>query len=273
MIRYEKDCFTNSKATVLKRSPQEFYERFIAKTWQDKPSDALLLGSLVHCMAMEPWMFAERFAVEPKADKRTKEGKAIKAAFDESIKGKDVEVVTDDLLQKAKCCAAALPSHSWFGPIINNIPAWAIIEKPVYWNWLGVDCAGTPDMLLLDSELIIDIKTTKDARPGMFARSIGDFGYARQAAFYRLGVREAFGIDCRFIFAVVKSSPPYEVACYEIGDRSIETAIDEMEALCREYKDRMERGVWTPEWSDGINQIELNRWYEKHSFEEMIEDE
>jgi len=273
MIRYTKPCFTNSKATVLKRSPQEFYERFVTKTWQDKPSDALLLGSLVHCMAMEPETFSDRFAVIPKADGRTKEGKAIKAAFFEMYMDKDVELVTDDLFKTAQNCVAALASHSWFGPLIANMPANAIIERPVYWNWLGVDCAGTPDMLLLDSELIIDIKTTKDARPGMFTRSIGDFGYARQAAFYRLGVREAFGIDCRFIFATVKSAPPFEVACYEIGDRSIETAIDEMEALCREYKDRMERGVWMPEWSEGINQIELTKWYEKHSFEEMIEDE
>jgi hypothetical protein len=46
-----------------------------------------------------------------------------------------------------------------------------------------------------------------------------------------------------------------------------------MESLCKEYKRRMATNVWTADWSVGINRIGLTKWYEKHSFEELIEDE
>ena len=58
-------------------------------------------------------------------------------------------------------------------------------------------CKCRPDYLLIKNNqaFVIDIKTTTDCSPEKIARSIADWSYHRQAAFYADGIKEITGIQ------------------------------------------------------------------------------
>jgi exodeoxyribonuclease VIII len=253
-------CITQSKLKVLASSPTEFYERYIARTWPYKPATpAMLLGSMVHCLALEPDEFDNRFAVMPDVDGRTKEGKAVKAEFAARYTGKDVEFVTDDDFVTASLCHAALLQHDEFGKVLANLDK-MIVEKEFYWNQNGVDCAGKPDIVDLKRGIIWDIKTTQDVRSSVFGRQASNLAYARQAAFYLDGVHQCTDILCDFIFVAVKTTPVHEVAAYLVPAEAIRDARDDIDNLLTEYKRRVAQNYWKAAHETGICELQLPKW-------------
>jgi hypothetical protein len=255
---------SNSMLSVLKKSPQEFLQRFFTNTMDNDQSESMLLGEMVHCLALEPTEFNDRFAIARKVDRRTKEGKEDWAAFVAESEGKTV--VDREMYITACECVESLSCHDVAKHYLVDVPRGAIIEQRIDFRWLDVDCKCKPDMVLPELGLIIDVKTTRDASPASFNRSIGDLGYARQAAFYKLACREKYGEDFRFQFFCVKTSAPYESAVYELDDASIAVGFDEVEQLLTEYKSRVASDNWIANWSSGVVNLSLPRWYDKHVF-------
>jgi hypothetical protein len=114
--------------------------------------------------------------------------------------------------------------------------------------------------------LIIDVKTTQDCSPIGFSKSAADFGYYRQAWFYREAVRITTGIDCRFLFACVETTKPYSVACYEPSDAMMRAGENDAKALLAEYRYRYESNDWLQDWSKGINPLDLPKWFTQRNF-------
>jgi hypothetical protein len=107
----------------------------------------------------------------------------------------------------------------------------------------------------------VDVKTTRDASPEGFAKSVATFGYHRQAAMYLHGAQEVFGIDARFIFACVTTLPPHEVACYELDTYALRKGAEELHTLVSDYERRKAANNWKPSWSSGVVPLSLPRWY------------
>ena len=261
-------AFTQSIASCLSRSPAECYDKYVAETWTDEePGENLILGSMLHCMALQPTEFGQKYGVRPRVDGRTKEGKAAIAAAEAA--GPEVQWVKADLFDRARECMDALLGNDWVEMLLTKAMTKAKVETFIEWELEGIRCGGTPDAVFTEGDLIIDLKTTKDARPSEFAKSVASFGYARQAAWYRYGCQQTYGMaDSRFVFVVVKTSAPFEVAVYELDERAIATGFDEMVQLCLEWKYRHTSGNWKANWQTGINTISLPRWYEMHKFSE-----
>ena len=63
------------------------------------------------------------------------------------------------------------------------------------------------------------MKSTADASPEEFARSIAKYRYHVQDAFYSEGYYQATGQWPRgFVFIAVEKTAPYAVACYSLDD-------------------------------------------------------
>jgi exodeoxyribonuclease VIII len=107
---------------------------------------------------------------------------------------------------------------------------------------------------------MVDLKTTRDASPRGFMRSIADYRYHVQAAWYLNGVEQATGKrPDQFIFICVESTAPYVVAVYAadevMTDRGYEQAMKDLGKLaeCRAADS------W-PSYSDQIETISLPGW-------------
>lgn len=308
------DVVSNSMLNVLSgpKGPQLFDAYYISKTLKQPESDAMALGSLVHCLALEPDEFEKRFAEMPAGldrvrkagriawfcfennlkiedqyvialtrEKRTNEGKAAHADYNswagdrEHISSEDwyaalafhsqleasqgKTIIKRYEYETALACADALRGHNQIGSIleIEN----AMIEKPLSFEFEGVDCRCKPDWVSLDHALILDVKTTQDASPSGFARSAADYGYYRQAAFYRHAIEVLTGVECRFLFACVETSAPYAVACYEPSAEMLRAGLLDIEALLAEYRYRFEANDWLQDWSKGIVPLNLPAWH------------
>jgi hypothetical protein len=190
-------------------------------------------------------------------DRRTKAGKESYAAFEAAAAGKTV--ITADDAEVVMAMGRSIMRHPGAAMLLG-LPGKA--ETTHMWtdaNY-GVECKCRPDWLTDDGSIMVDLKTTRDASPRGFMRSIADYRYHVQAGWYLNGVEQATGKrPDQFIFICVESTAPYAVAVYAadevMTDRGYEQAMKDLGklAVCRAADN------W-PSYSDQIETISLPGW-------------
>ena len=246
------NALSNSALSCLKRSPEAFRDQYLLGLKQPE-SDAFKIGSAVHCLVLEPWKFSERYAMAPKVDRRTKQGKADWEAFQESVQGR--ELLTDDENTQVVNLARAFGKHAGLTVLLGNENK--IIEQPITFELFGHDFKAKPDCVIPSLKTIIDVKTCKDSNPNRWKWSAVDYGYHRQAAIYQHACKVQYKEDFRFLFACVTKSYPFEVALIELESRSVCDGMDEVESLVAEYDRRLENKDWLPNHSKGVVSLRL----------------
>ena len=172
---------------------------------------AMALGSALHCLALEGMEeFNKRFAVSPLCDKRTTVGKACFAEFEATVGNKTI--VTLEQLQTISGMAESIATH----PTASQLIQGGQVETAFTWEEDGVECKGKADYFT--SSCLIDLKSTSDASERKFSRSVTDFLYHNQFAFYRSGLASNGVFPSNFLIIAVESKPPYPCAVYELDD-------------------------------------------------------
>ncbi len=242
-----------SGAKLLLKSPAHYHHN---RTHPAPETPALRIGKAAHSLALEGRdAFAAAFAVEPKADGRTREGKAIKAAFAEEAEGKTILTATEAELVEGM--AGGILAH----PLAPDLLAEGAPELSLIWDdtGTGCPCKGRADLARLEVGAIIDLKTTLDASPGAFARSAVGYGYHVQAAAYLAGAR-ALGADVRdFVILAVEKSAPFAVGIYRLPDAALELGRRRWREACELYAACLESDRW-PGYGDGIRELILPGW-------------
>jgi hypothetical protein len=119
-----------------------------------------------------------------------------------------------------------------------------IIEGTGFFELMGAKCKVRPDYYCPSDGTIIDLKSTTDASPKEFKRSVHKYGYAFQAAWYLHGLRLCGEDPKRFIFFAVEKTPPYLTGIYEISNEDVDKYIPMMEEACVKWAKCVESGVW-----------------------------
>lgn len=154
----------------------------------------------------------------------------------------------------------ALMAHPAANALLTGVPGEA--EKSVYWidATTGVLCRCRPDWWR-DDNLIVDLKTTEDASPEGFARSIAKFRYDVQDAFYTDGVQQATGKRPKaFVFIAVEKKPPYGVGVYVLDAETKDLGRAQYQHDLRVYAECVRTGEW-PGYGDKIQTISLPAWH------------
>lgn len=154
----------------------------------------------------------------------------------------------------------ALMAHPAANALLTGVPGEA--EKSVYWidATTGVLCRCRPDWWR-DDNLIVDLKTTEDASPEGFARSIAKFRYDVQDAFYTDGVQQATGKRPKaFVFIAVEKKPPYGVGVYVLDAETKDLGRAQYQHDLRVYAECVRTGEW-PGYGDKIQTINLPAWH------------
>lgn len=201
------------------RSPAHYIS---AKCEPKESTPALILGTLIHASILgdesEP-----QFHVKPDGMKfSTKEGMAWR---DSRAKGFPIISAEEErtiLGIKKAIIESRVASKIFFGnPGQNEICAFAPHEESGLWRKGRFDLKTTDDC---GNVVIPDLKTADDARPQSFRRSVEDYGYDRQAAYYIDLCKdiEELEADPIFVFVVVEKSPPYGIRCYVLPPEVID---------------------------------------------------
>lgn len=259
---------SKSGLDLINRSPMHYWARKTAAN-DNEPTAAQAIGTAFHSRLLEPELFARSYVVAPKIDKRTNAGKAEWEAFQTLHAGKEyIDQATSDQLEGM---AAAVAAHPAGNALMNGEVGSP--ELSVYWRdeETGLLLRCRPDWWRIDG-IIVDVKTTDDASPEEFSRSVAKWRYHVQAAFYLDGITaaikqsgEPLKIPTAFVFLVVEKKAPYAVQPYILDDESIELGRAAYRANLRTLARCMEANEW-PAYGDTIQRISVPAWYAaKHS--------
>lgn len=251
---------SKSHLDQVARSPLHYWARYVdPNRVEPEPTAAMAIGSAVHTHVLELDQWDARYVTAPEGiDRRTKAGKAEWEAFTTAATGRTVLAKAD--AEQVMRMGHAVYSHPAAAMLLKQLPG----KAETTWMWTddatGLQCKCRPDWLTDDGSLIIDLKTTEDASPAGFRKSIANWRYHVQAAWYLDGLEHATGTRPeQFIFICVEKKPPYAVAVYAADAEMIAagaaTAARDLEVLatCKAAD------AW-PGYSDQIELISLPAW-------------
>lgn len=213
---------------------------------RDDPTPAMLFGAALHCAVLEPGRFATDFAVF-EGDKRTKEGKARY----EELAARGATIISANDRDTIDDIVASVSNHKTAADLLTT----GISESSLFWvdPVSGLECKCRPDWLREDG-ICVDLKTTEDASPAGFARSVVNYRYHVQAAHYLAGTEAS-----RFIFVVVEKKAPHAVAVYELDADALEIGRSLRARDLAAYASCCEFGVW-PGYPNDVQPLSLPRW-------------
>ena len=250
---------SKSHLDLVARSPLHYWARYIdPKRELPEPTPAMRIGTALHTHVLELSCWDEEIAVAPgDINRRTKEGREQWAAF-EAAAAKKTVITADDAAQVMAMGRAVMRHPA--AAMLLGLPGKA--ETTYMWTdaTTGLECKCRPDWLTDDGSIVVDLKTTKSARVQDFKRSVADYRYHCQAAWYLNGLEQATGRrPDQFIFICVETTAPYAVAVYaadaEMVDRGHQQAMRDLARLaeCRAANH------W-PSYSEQIEMLSLPGW-------------
>jgi exodeoxyribonuclease VIII len=250
---------SKSGIALIRECPAKYHWRYILGN-SGETTKAMQIGDALHCLVLEPAIFTSRFAVSPKFDGRTKDGKAGKAQFASEHAGKSV--INEEEFALIDAMANAVHSHPAAAYLLG---LGGICEESFFWReeFTGSDvlCKCRPDLRIPSKRILVDLKSTsKGAGTDAFARTMLNMTYHIQSGHYLDGVSNVLQEQYdEFIFIAVEAEPPHLVAVYQLDRDSVEMGKREAQAMIRLFaKCRMD-GYW-PGYGDTIQTINLPRW-------------
>jgi len=243
----------------IAKSPLHYWARFLDpdRVWPE-PTPAMRLGTALHTHVLELSKWDEQIAVAPgDINRRTKEGREQWAAFEAAAKRKTV-ITADDAAQ-VQAMAQAVYRHPAAAMLLGLAGK---AETTHMWTdaSTGLDCKCRPDWLTEDGSIVVDLKTTKSAKVQDFKRSVADYRYHVQAAWYLHGLEQSTGKRPeQFIFVCVESTWPHATAVYAADEQMIEHGHDQAMRDLAKLAECKAAGNW-PGYSDQIEMISLPAW-------------
>lgn len=212
-----------SALSKFKRSPKSFIDY---KLQPKEQTDAMLLGSVVHCLVLEPGEFDKRYITDeqiieevggakPRATNKYKEWKA----------SQDLIVISSDFYKAGKAMADA---------VLNNPAAMWVLDQTssrelmIEWDHEGLAFIGFKDA---DGDVVADLKICADAEPKKFQRDVVNMGYYLQGGAYTIANQE---LKPYYLIAVDRN---LGVSVHELTEDLIECGMNEFTKLCREFNE------------------------------------
>lgn len=201
-------------------------------------SDSVDLGTHVHCALLEPDIFKSDYVCIPDFDNRSNAGKASRNSFMANIAGNKI-ALDHDTYNSVIAMRDSVLAH----PIANKLLTLSgVSELSIFSeiNEMKVKCRPdrVPDPVHF-GHMLVDVKKTADI--DTFAKSVINFRYHVQHAFYSDIYKRLTGELPRFVFVVVgekRSIGRHPVRVWELPAELVEKGrmeyLDNLEAV-REY--------------------------------------
>ena len=226
------DGVRKSQLDLLSISPATARSGFKEQT------EAMIMGSLVHCLVLEPSSFTSRYIFDKNAPKKpsdailnaknpSKESKIIISKWKDwqseiEAKLKQGLILLDsDMMDKATNMRDSVLNV--IGDFLDMPDA--IIEHAAFWkdSRTGTLCKCKPDVYIPSLGLAIDLKTTSGfATADDFGKSVKSFRYHVQQAFYTQGLEaNGFAVN-HFLFVPVSKGSGASCRAFRLDESVLE---------------------------------------------------
>jgi len=212
-------------------SPAHCYRRHLDPARVIEPSsDALRLGTLVHCLALTPYQFGKEIQVLD-TNRRTAFGRKIW----NDVQAAGMVPVTPTELDKARAIVAALKANKAANRLLIHGKKERTIIQPRPAGLLPLK--ARLDVHCEAKRLIVELKTTRDL--GVIRASMERYRYPLSAAFYRDMVH---GQATVFVF--VQTTPPHDIEIMDFPRSQLEEGRDQWKTALRRFDDCWRRNDW-----------------------------
>lgn len=230
LMRHE-GALSFSSLSKFKESPKTFIDYKLKKIEQ---TDAMIFGSMVHCLILEPDEFESRYHILEDAEICAEIGGAKPRATNEYkdwVKEQEGIAGRKTIIDKSNFDAANIMSLN----VTHNYAAKKILKKAIVheyeieWFYKNFKFKGYIDGY--GEDLIFDLKTCTDAEPRTFQRDIINNEYYLQAAMYLKGIGE---VKPYYIIAIDRSGG---VSVHQLSDALIEHGLNVYDILLDKFNE------------------------------------
>ena len=262
MAEYVADSFGDHPASLsssvahrlLSRSPAHarWMHARLNPAWQPSDDARFDLGVAAHAVILEGKR--ELIASLPFDDFRTK---AAKEARDTARANGLIPLRADDALAVNVMAANVERALATSPDLVGLGPLDA--ETTLLWQEPGVTLRCRPDWLTTDRAVILSLKTSHNAEPDAFTRTLLNLGYDVQCAFEMAAVEALTGVAPKYVWIVVETAPPYAVSLVGPSPMLLELGRAKYQRACGIWRECLTVGQW-PAYPDRIAYVEPPPW-------------
>lgn len=177
--------------------------------------------------------------------------KAATVAWEEEQRANGATILTPAQAKQADAMAEAVLGHYEARRLLELD---GDSEVSMFDELLGVKRRGRIDRLPREGGAVIDLKSTVDASPRGFVRSIAKHGYHIQRGHYLSILENVIGERRDMLFIAVEKTPPYLVGVHRVNEQFADIGETEALAAVDTYRRCMDTGHW-PAY-EGINTLQ-----------------
>lgn len=252
--RRELGVASNTVLKLLREKSPAHYRHWVDAE-DDSETPALAFGRAYHCRVLEPERFASEYVVAPDfGDMRSSTNRAKRDAWLAGRPG--VTLLSADTSAQIEAMHAALMAH----PVAAGIMRQGVSEVTMRWTdpETGVRVKARADWWVR-GKFFMDLKTTEDASPEGFARSVAKYGYHAQHALYCEGARECGEAITNYLIVAQEKAAPYVPAIYHIDTAAEARGYEMVRQGLLTMAECLTANSW-PGYGAGIKELSLPPW-------------
>lgn len=221
--------------------------------------NAKIFGTACHLAILEPEDF-EKLVVRGPADRRGNKWSDLETAC-----GLDGRVLlTEKDFDNVLSMRDMIHANAFLNGIVTGgkrmVEATGYFIDPVTKEL----CRVRPDLYREDIGVILDIKSTKNAGSDEFARSVSNYGYHAQEAFYSDGWNAVGKIVNGFLFMAFEKESPFAFKIYELPPSIVDEGRVAMRKALDTYHSCRESNSW-PAYAEEVEELSFKRWQYRHT--------
>lgn len=246
-------AISSSTLTHALRSNAHFWANYVGNPNRvpQPETKALRYGRAIHKFLLEQNAFVNEYRAAPKLDKRTKEGKLAWAELTADAELNGFNIITADEADLITSMSNALRDFHIVDDNGRSIKVADIFsngkaEESFFWRDAdtGLMLRARTDWRIGD--VIIDYKTTTDARPSVFCHEIAKRRYYMRAAMYMDGVEAVTGKRPKeFYFIAQEKTTPFCAATYRVNPDDLLYGQRQYKHALQGIKRCMDNNKWT----------------------------
>jgi hypothetical protein len=255
---------------LIEETPAHFHAKYITREAKDETTDAQRIGTNVHLGLLQPTEYLQRYKIMPDfGDQRSSSNREAKQLWLKKQPKECVLATKDEYNMTMSMIYSVLNNPVAKGTISGGIP-----ERTGYFRDpdTGIKCKIRPDLTneitMRDSSgkdivkhALIDFKTARSAKWVDFQKSIANYRYDVQMAFYCDGYEAITGVKIDFpLYVVCEKTAPYAAALYHLGAESMERGRRDYKAALKKLRACLDKGEWHG-YDPIAHPIELPYWY------------
>lgn len=243
---YHKDpsAISRSDLSHILQSPAHYKA---AKLHHKEETAAQRIGSALHCAVLEPNRFIGEY-ISYDGSRRGKNYQDFNKANQQKV------ILTEDEMAKVMGMREAILQFKDFP--LGLAFRMGESEKSVFWedSTTGIQCKCRFDHI--DSPIILDLKTTTDARPQFFIKQAYKLDYDLQYAHYSAGGEAFYGEAQNFLFVTVEIDAPHGVWVHRVNPKSefAQKGRNKRKKALEMYKKCLDTNTW-PSYSGAFTDI------------------